>query len=855
MSYNNFSDWFKKTLINSENKIKEIWLKDLRIEDVFLESLENIEWTTKEVFNLYWIDKKLILEIINKGLFNEKPENRKGVYIWMNNKLKDIILSSIKIAASFSKSKASLEDFFLAILKNDSWLSNILDYVWIIPSDIETNLIDLNKNWTIDWKINKNNIDWIKQDEIDWLFWALAENLMWWLWDMNKTPFDQNINSQELWKNKSESDTPALDFFSVDLTQEARENKLDKVIWRKNEIERLIAILNRKTKNNPALVWEPGVGKTAVVEWLAMRIVSWDVPFSMKNKRLLSLDMSSLVAGTKYRWEFEQRIKQVIEEASKVENDIILFIDEIHTIIWAWGWEGTLDASNILKPAMWRWKIRVIWATTLNEYQKYIEKDSALERRFQKIEIAEPNKETALEIIWGLKDVFEDYHNLNITDEAINEAIDLSTRYITDRYLPDKAIDLVDEACSLKSMKYDFDEKETIKLKEKIVKLNKEIEDAVIWQNYKKASTLKDKVAKLEKEIIDIRQKFNIPKNKRLTIKSEDIQKVLSISTWIPVTNLSKSEIQKLKQLPKILKNNIIGQNEAIESVVKSIMRNKAWIWDQNRPLWSFLFLGPTWVWKTELVKVLAKEFYWDENSLIKIDMSEFSDKTSASKLIWASAWYVWYEEWGLLTEKVRKKPYSIVLFDEIEKWDFEVYNLLLQILEDWVLTDNKWRKVSFKNTIIIMTSNIWQEEFKQQANKIGFNVSAKEEEKVLQDFSKAKETIVWNLDQYFSVEFINRIDKIIVFNPLDKNIIKKIVKLQLENFIKRIETKWFKLTYESKIINHIAKKVYNPDFWAREVRRYITDNIEDIIAEKIINNSNKKDFNITLEKQELNIK
>jgi len=855
MSYNNFSDWFKKTLINAENKIKEIWLKDLRIEDVFLESLENIEWTTKEVFNLYWIDKKLILEIINKGLFNEKPENRKGVYTWMNNKLKDIILSSIKVAASFSKSKASLEDFFLAILKNDSWLPNILDYVGIIPSDIETNLIDLNKNWTIDWKLNKNNLDWIKQDEIDWLFWALAENLMWGLWDMNKTPFDQNINAQDQTKNKNESDTPALDFFSIDLTQEARENKLDKVIWRKNEIERLIAILNRKTKNNPALVWEPGVGKTAVVEWLAMRIVSWDVPFSMKNKRLLSLDMSSLVAGTKYRWEFEQRIKQVIEEASKVENDIILFIDEIHTIIWAWGWEGTLDASNILKPAMWRWKIRVIWATTLNEYQKYIEKDSALERRFQKIEVAEPDKETALEIIWGLKEVFEDYHNLNITDEAINEAIDLSTRYITDRYLPDKAIDLVDEACSLKSMKYDFDEKETIKLKEKIVKLNKEIEDAVIGQNYKKASTLKEKVAKLEKEIREIRQKFNIPKNKRLTIKSEDIQKVLSISTWIPVTNLSKSEIQKLKQLPKTLKSNIIGQNEAIESVVKSIMRNKAWIWDQNRPLWSFLFLGPTWVWKTELVKVLAKEFYWDENSLIKIDMSEFSDKTSASKLIWASAWYVWYEEWGLLTEKVRKKPYSIVLFDEIEKWDFEVYNLLLQILEDWVLTDNKWRKVSFKNTIIIMTSNIWQEEFKQQANKIGFNVSAKEEEKVLQDFSKAKEAIIWNLDQYFSVEFINRIDKIIVFNPLDKNIIKKIVKLQLENFIKRIESKWFKLTYDPKIINHIAKKVYNPDFWAREVRRYITDNIEDIIAEKIINNSNKKDFNISLEKQELNIK
>ncbi len=851
MAYNNFSDWFKKTLINAENKIKEIWLKDLRIEDIFLESLKNIDWTTKEVFNLYGIDKKLVLEIINKGLFNEKPENRKWIYIWMNNKLKDIILSSIKIAASFSKSKASLEDFFLAIIKNDSWLPNILNYVWITTSDIETNLIDLNKNQTIDWKTNKNENSNLKQDEIDGLFWTLAENLIWWLWDINKTPFDQNINSQDS-TNKNESDTPALDFFSVDLTKQARENKLDKVIWRENEIERLIAILNRKTKNNPALVWEPWVGKTAVVEWLAMRIVSGKVPFSMKNKKILSLDMSSLVAWTKYRWEFEQRIKQVIEEASKVENEIILFIDEIHTIIWAWGWEWTLDASNILKPAMWRWKIRIIWATTLNEYQKYIEKDSALERRFQKIELLEPNYKDALEIISWLKEVFEEYHNLNISEESISEAISLSTRYITDRYLPDKAIDLVDEACSLKSMKYDFDEKETKKIKEKISKINKDIESAVISQNYKKASNLKEKLSKLEKEIFEIKQKFTIPKNKRLTITPEDIQKVLSISTWIPVTNLSKSEIQKLKSLPKILKSNIIWQDEAIESIVKSIMRNKAWIWDENRPLWSFLFLWPTWVWKTELVKVLAKEFYWDENSLIKIDMSEFSDKTSASKLIWASAWYVWYEEWWLLTEKVRKKPYSIVLFDEIEKWDFEVYNLLLQILEDWILTDNKWRKVSFKNTIIIMTSNIGQEEFKQQASKIWFDIQPKQEEKVIKDYKKAKENIISNLDNFFSIEFINRIDKIIVFNPLDKNIIKKIVKLQLDSFNKRLNKKWFNINYDLKVINFIAKNVYNPDFWAREVRRYITDNIEDIIAEKIINNSNKKDFTINILKSKL---
>ncbi len=853
MAYNNFSDWFKKTLINAENKIKEIWLKDLRIEDVFLESLTNISWTTKEVFNLYWIDRKLVLEIINKGIFNEKPEDRKWVYIWMNNKLKDIILSSIKIAASFSKSKASLEDFFLAILKNDSWLNNLLDYVWIVPSDLETNIIDLNKNFTIDWDTDKSKIDNEKQEEIDWLFWALAENIIWWLSDINKTPFDQNTNVAN--KNNAESDTPALDFFSINLTQEAKENKLDKVIWRENEIERLIAILNRKTKNNPALVWEPWVGKTAVVEWLAMKIVNWDVPFSMKNKKILSLDMSTLVAWTKYRWEFEQRIKQVIEEASKVENEIILFIDEIHTIIWAWSWEWTLDASNILKPAMWRWKIRVIWATTLNEYQKYIEKDSALERRFQKIEVNEPNKEDTLKIISWLKEIFEEYHNLNITVEAIEEAITLSTRYITDRYLPDKAIDLVDEACSLKSMKYNFDEKESLKIKEKITKINKEIENSVISQNYKKASSLKIKLWKLEKELLNIRQKFKIPKEKRLTIKNEDIQKVLSISTWIPVNNLSKNEIQKLKQLPKTLKTHIIWQDEAIESLVKSIMRNKAGISDQNRPLWSFLFLGPTWVGKTELVRTLEKEFYWDDTSLIKIDMSEFSDKTSANKLIWASAWYVWYEEWGLLTEKVRKKPYSIVLFDEIEKWDFEIYNLLLQILEDWVLTDNKWRKVNFKNTIIIMTSNIWQEEFKQQANKIWFNLSQKEEKNILIDYKKAKEAIIWNLDQYFSIEFINRIDKIIVFNPLDKIAIKKIVKLQLENFQKRILNKWLTINYTPKIITFIAKIVYNPNFWAREIRRYIIDNIEDIIAESIINNPTKKDFNILIEKNKLIIK
>ena len=850
MSYKNFSEMYKKTLIDAENRVKEMWLKDLRIEDIFLETINNVTWATKDVFDLYWIDRKLVIEIIWKWVFNDKPERRKWVYSGMNNELKNIILSSVKNAASFKKATASIEDFLLALLQNSNWLNGFLDYIGVIPSDLQTNLVELNKAWIIDWNITQARAT---KNEIDELLGSLTQNLFTWVWESSSTPFDGNKNPKDA--KKIESDTPMLDFFCEDLTLLARENKLDKVIWRENEIKRLIAILNRKTKNNPALIWEPWVGKTAVVEWLAKAVADWNVPFSMKNKKILSLDLSAVVAGTKYRWEFEQRIKQVIDEASKVENEVILFIDEIHTIIWAWSWEWTLDASNILKPAMGRWKIRIIWATTFNEYKKYIEKDSALERRFQKIEVAEPDNKTALQIISGLKEVFEEYHNLNISDEAVIEAVNLSTRYITDRYLPDKAIDLIDEACSLQSMNYNFDETQTKKLKENLQKINKQVEEAVINSDYKRASKLKEKALKLKEEISTIRQKFTIPKEDRLSIDSTQIQKVLSLMTWIPVANLSTKEIIRLKELPKKLKAKIIGQDEAIENVVKSIMRSKAWIWNKNRPTWSFLFLWPTWVGKTELVKTLASEYYSDKDALIKIDMSEYSDKTSVNKLIGSNAGYVWYEEWGFLTEKVRKKPYSIILFDEIEKWDFEVFNLLLQVLEDWVLTDNKWRKVSFKNTIIIMTSNLWADEFNEKAQAIWFDISESKEEKVLKDFTKAKENIIWNLNNFFSPEFINRIDKITVFSPLDKVAIKKIVKLQIQDLENRLEEKEITLKYESKILNSITKNVYNPEFWAREIRRYITDKIEDNIAEQIINKPNKKQFELISDSGEIKVK
>ncbi len=847
MSYNNFSDWYKKALVNAENSIKEIWLKDLWVEDIFLEIVKNSNWGIKEIFNLYWINEKLTLEILNKAIFNESYEKRIWVYSWMNARLKNTILWSVKIAATFSKPKASLEDFLLSMIKNDSWIVSFFDYIWITPSDIEKNLNELNKFWVIDWvsKWLENAIDIEWEDWINKLLWALSQNLFWiWWQEWWQTPFD--MNKEQKWK-KVDSNTPALDFFSINLSEEANEWKIDNIIWRDDEIERLIAILNRKTKNNPVLVWEPWVGKTAIAEWLALKIKQWKVPFSMKDKKILSLDMSSLVAWTKYRWEFESRIKQVIDEASKVENEIILFIDEIHTIIWAWGWEWTLDASNILKPAMWRWKIRVIWATTMNEYKKYIEKDTALERRFQKIIINEPSKEISIEIIKWLKESFENYHNLNISDDAVKAAVELSIRYITDQNLPDKAIDLIDEACSIKSMKYNFDETETKNIKEKIAKINKQIELAVIAQEYKKASNLKENQLKLEKDIINIKEKFKIPKKERLNIWIEDVQKILSMTTWIPISNLNKDEIERLKNLPKSITKEIIWQDEAVKSIVKSITRSKAWIWDPNRPLGSFLFLGPTWVWKTELVKVLTKNFYDDKDALIKIDMSEYSDKTSVNKLIWSNAWYVWYEEWWLLTEKVRKKPYCIVLFDEIEKWDFEVYNLLLQILEEWILTDNKWKKVNFKNTIIVMTSNIWQEEFTNKANKIGFDINEQEENEILNDYNKAWENIKENLTTYFSPEFINRIDKVIIFKPLDKNQIKKIVELWLLNLQKRLENKNLILKYDTKVSNFITKSVYNPEFWAREVRRYIVDNIEDTIAEKIINNKQKNIYEIKI--------
>ncbi|MBW7955070.1 ATP-dependent Clp protease ATP-binding subunit [Candidatus Gracilibacteria bacterium] len=848
MIYNNFSDGYKRVLINTENKVKELGLKDLNEKDIFFEILKESKGALRELFDIFGLNEKLFLELEGVEEIFLKKEKRTGVYSGMNNSLKETILLSVKIASNFTKSKASLEDFLIALVKNNSWFSKSLLYIGINPLDIEKQLVGMNEAGIIDGLGFKQDDNF--DESLDKIIGAL-DNLFEGM-EGDITPFDNNSTKSK----KEESKTPILDFFTTDLTKEAREKKLDKVIGRDIEIERLLSILNRKTKNNPVLVGEPGVGKTAIIEGLAQLIVAQKVPFSMKDKKILALDMTSLVAGTKYRGEFETRIKQIIEEASKVENDVILFIDEIHTIIGAGGSEGALDASNILKPAMGRGKIRVIGATTLNEYEKYVEKDSALERRFQKIVVDEPKYDDTLNIINGLKETFENYHNLNITSEAVKEAVDLSIRYITDRFLPDKAIDLIDEACSLKSMTYTGDETKINALKEKIVEQNKLIESFVISQQYKKASLLKEKVKKLEEDLINHKKSFSIPKDKRYNITKKDILKVLSMTTKIPVQDLEKNEIEKLKKLEKIISSKIIGQEDGIKSIVSAIIRSKVGIGNPNKPLGSFLFLGPTGVGKTETVKILAREFYGNEDSLIKIDMSEYSDKTGVSKLIGANAGYVGYEEGGFLTKEVRKKPYSIILFDEIEKGDFEVYNLLLQILDEGSLTDNKGRKINFKNTIIIMTSNIGQEEFNKEANKIGFDLEETKKENLSKDFDKIEKSIKENLGDYFSPEFLNRIDKIVVFKPLDKKAISKIVELNLDDLKHRLKSiKNIELIYDKKVINFIAKATFNPEYGAREIKRYIVDNIEDKIAQNLLSSKSYDTLTLDILKNEIIVK
>lgn len=648
------------------------------------------------------------------------------------------------------------------------------------------------------------------------------------------------------------SKTPALDYFTEDLVAKYRSGKMDPIIGREKEIERTISILQRKTKNNPVLIGEPGVGKTAVVDGLAQAIIQEKVPDTMLNKRILALSMASVVAGTKYRGEFEERLKQIIDEAAGQDN-VILLIDELHTVVGAGSAEGSLDAANILKPALSRGEIKIIGATTTNEYRKHIENDTALERRFQTVMIDEPTEEQTLAILKGLKTSYEDHHNLVIDDNALEAAVKLSKRYINDRFLPDKAIDLVDEAASLKGMAVSSENKSLGKYQKELNKIIESKEEAVAKQDYEKAANLRTEELKLM-EKIDEARRVKIPKELRGRIDADDIAGVLAKSTGIPAAKLLKDDISRLKNLENLLKTRIIGQEEAIESVSKAIRRSRMGVGAPQRPIASFIFMGPTGVGKTELVKSLAREVYNDENALIKIDMSEFMERHNVSRLTGTTAGYVGYDDGGQLTEMIRRKPYSVVLFDEIEKAHPDVMNMLLQILEDGCLTDGKGRKVDFKNTIVILTTNIGARQLTESAGPIGFTLEADELKRAEQAFEDRKSDILKELKDHFRPEFINRLDKIIVFHPLNHNHLRQIVKLLISDLEKRLNEKNISLELSPGALDLLAKESYDPDYGARPARRVIQDKIEDVLAEKLLDGEFKEGDKIKLIKKGSNI-
>ncbi|URZ08279.1 ATP-dependent Clp protease ATP-binding subunit [Clostridium felsineum] len=646
--------------------------------------------------------------------------------------------------------------------------------------------------------------------------------------------------------NSNTSATPTLNQYGTDLTQMAIEGKLDPVIGRENETQRILEILCRRTKNNPCLIGDPGVGKTAIAEGLAQKIVEGNIPEILKDKRVITLDVSSLVAGSKYRGEFEERLKKVMNEIKEAKN-VILFIDEIHTIIGAGGAEGAIDASNILKPSLARGEIQCIGATTTDEYRRYIEKDAALERRFQPVDVGEPSKEEAVQILEGLRDKYEAHHGVKITDDAIEAAVNLSTRYIADRFLPDKAIDLIDEAASKVRIQNLTAPPDLKNQEEELEKATREKSDAIRLQDFEKAAKLRDKEKKLRIAIEEFKKSWkskNDNDNENYIVTHKQVASVVAKWTNIPVEKLTEKESEKLLKLEEILHRRVVGQEEAVEYVSRAVRRARVGLKDPKRPIGSFIFLGPTGVGKTELSKALAEAMFGDENSIIRIDMSEYMEKHTVSRLVGSPPGYVGYDEGGQLTEQVRRKPYSVVLFDEIEKAHPDVFNILLQILDDGRLTDSKGKTVSFSNTIIIMTSNVGASTIKKQKT-LGFE-TAKDEKR--QEYDKMKENIIEELKNSFKPEFINRIDEIIVFHKLEEKDLRQIVKLMLQSVKERLEEQNIKISFTPKAEEVLAEKGFDSTYGARPLRRTITKAVEDKLSEEILKGKINKNDNISVD-------
>lgn len=639
------------------------------------------------------------------------------------------------------------------------------------------------------------------------------------------------IKQDKRGRNAPSVSTPALDKFGRDLTKEAKAEKLDPVVGRENEIQRIIQILSRRTKNNPCLIGEPGVGKTAIVEAIAQRIVEGRVPKTMSGKRVISLDLSGAVAGSKYRGEFEERLKKIIDEV-ETSGNVILFIDEIHTIIGAGGAEGSMDASNILKPSLTKGGLQVIGATTISEYRKYFEKDAALERRFQPVTVEEPTEEQAMHILKGLKSKYEEFHNVIITDEAIEAAVKLSTRYINDRNLPDKAIDLIDEACSKIRIR-EIPKPKSVEDKEiDVAELNLELEMCIRHSDFKSAANIKKELDKAQIKLNRAVAKWEGTEGAyRPSIDESSIEDVVSMWTGIPVKKLEKNEQQRLLKLEDILHKRMVGQTEAVSAVAKAVRRGRVGLKNPNRPIGSFLFLGPTGVGKTELSKTLAEAVFGTEDSIIRIDMSEYMEKHSVSKMIGSPPGYVGFEDGGQLSDSVRRKPYSVVLFDEIEKAHPDVFNILLQVLDDGHITDSKGRKVSFKNTIIIMTSNAGANRI-IDPKQLGFSSGDTEK----QDYEKMKSGVMEEVKQMFKPEFLNRIDDIIVFHALNEKEVRSIVNIMLRGLAKQVkEQMQIELKFTDSLKNMLAKESYDKKYGARPLRRMIQNKVEDALAEEIL--------------------
>ncbi|RZN84071.1 MAG: ATP-dependent Clp protease ATP-binding subunit [Winogradskyella sp.] len=669
--------------------------------------------------------------------------------------------------------------------------------------------------------------------------------------DMNESDDNakQNPFGGTSQKGNKKSKTPVLDNFGRDLTILAEEGKLDPVVGREEEIQRVSQILSRRKKNNPLLIGEPGVGKSAIAEGLALRIVKRKVSRTLFNKRVVTLDLASLVAGTKYRGQFEERMKAVMNELEK-NDDIILFIDEIHTIVGAGGATGSLDASNMFKPALARGEIQCIGATTLDEYRQYIEKDGALERRFQKVLVEPTSVEQTIEILNNIKGKYEEHHNVNYTDEAIEACVKLTNRYMTERFLPDKAIDALDEAGSRVHITNIDVPKQIIELEQKLEEVRETKNSVVKKQKYEEAAKLRDDEKRIEKDLALAQEKWeDETKLHREVVSEENVADVVSMMTGIPVNKIAQTEINKLAELPNLIKGRVIGQDEAVKKVVKAIQRNRAGLKDPNKPIGSFIFLGQTGVGKTQLAKVLANELFDNDDALIRIDMSEYMEKFAISRLIGAPPGYVGYEEGGQLTEKVRRKPYAVILLDEIEKAHPDVFNMLLQVLDDGYLTDSLGRKIDFRNTIIIMTSNIGARKLKDFGTGVGFGTSAKES----QAADHAKGVIENALKKAFAPEFLNRIDDVVVFNTLVKEDINKIIDIELVKLVDRIKDLGYELKLSKKAKDYIADKGFDSQYGARPLKRAIQKYIEDALAEEIINSKIQEGDTISMDLDEKN--